>query len=144
MLRTFMRVCVLSSLTVLPACAPMENVPTENTNDNVAEPAPEFFEFEDPETGFKTTDLLDSEGEIVRFNLEGDTLIFAADGTTLTGWSVHGLFFDAAEIFLARFGIVDGVQHAYFTETVPATICDIEVQDGVIFIFPTEATVPQS
>ena len=127
------------------ACIPMQNTPTGNANDNSAEePTSPFAVFEDPQTGFKTTDLYDADGQIVRFNAAGDTLIFAADGATMDGWSVHDIFFDANEVFQARFGTDNGVQRAYFTESGPATICNVESQDGVIFIFPTEQTVPQT
>jgi hypothetical protein len=36
----------------------------------------------------------------------------------------------------------DGERRAYFTETGPATICDIEVVNGVLTILPTNVPVP--
>ena len=44
--------------------------------------------------------------------------------------------------FQVRFGTENGVQQAYFTETIPATICDYRV-NGDFLIFPTTQTVPQ-
>lgn len=142
---------IVGCLLIALGCVPTTNVPTNGDMDDASGGdahddvvAPMFAVFEDPQTGFKTSDLYDSDGEIVRFNLAGDTLIFAADGTEQTGWHVNGLYLDRNSAFLVRFGTEHGQPRAYFTETGPATICDIQVQDGVIFIFPTELTVPQT
>jgi hypothetical protein len=56
---------------------------------------------------------------------------------------VTGNFLGAAQFFQVRFGNVDGQRRAFFTETGPATICDIEPVGDSISISPTNTEVPQ-
>lgn len=98
--------------------------------------------FSDPDSDFSTTDVRDIHEEIVRFDTAGKTLIWAADGSAFGGWEVSGNFLGSLQQFQVRFGTKDGERRAYFTETVPATICDIFVENGRLRIVSTNVTVP--
>lgn len=98
--------------------------------------------FADPDSEFSTTDVRDVDEEIVHFNAVAKTLIWAADNIAFEGWEVSGNFLGAARQFQVRFGTKDGARPAYFTETGPATICQIFVEDGMLRIRPTDVTVP--
>jgi hypothetical protein len=111
----------------------------DNENDNLAE-------FTDPDdSSFKTADVLDVDGEIVNFDTETNAIISAEDGTAYQAgtWVVNGNLL-AGGGFQVRFGTDGGVKKAYFTETGPATICDIEVLGGTVLISPTAVQVPQN
>jgi len=101
--------------------------------------------FTDPDSAFSTMDVLDIDDQIVRFDTQAKTVVWVEDGSNIDGWQVDGnlLGQGTAGAFQVRFGIVNGVQHAYFTETGSATICDIEVVGGILSIFATQTTVPQ-
>ncbi len=101
--------------------------------------------FTDPDSEFSTMDVLDIDNQIVRFDAQAKTLIWAEDGSRFEDWEVEGnlLGRGVAGAFQVRFGMVDGVQQAYFTEAGPATICDIEVVDGNFSIAATDTLVPQ-
>ena len=100
--------------------------------------------FRDPDTGFSTTDVRDVEEEIVQFDTSTNSIIWAADGTAYQEglWAVNDVFL-AGGGFQVRFGTKEGERRAYFTETVPATICQIEPANGFLSISPTNVTVPQ-
>jgi hypothetical protein len=110
-----------------------------NENDNLAD-------FTDPDdTAFRTSDVFDVDGDIVRFNTETDAIVWAEDGTEYQpgSWTVNGNFL-AGGGFQVRFGTEGGVKKAYFTETGPATICQIQILGASIIISPTNVTVPQN
>lgn len=98
--------------------------------------------FTDPDSDFSTSDVRDVDDEIVRFDATAKTLIWAADGSTFEDWEVNGNFLGASQAFQVRFGTVDGERRAYFTESGPATICDIRVDDGMLSISATSVLVP--
>ncbi len=100
--------------------------------------------FSDPDSNFSTTDVRDVEDEIMRFDINGTTLIWTADDSTHTGWSVSGNFLNTSQSFQVRFGSVNGEQRAYFTETGPATICNLTVTNGVLGISATNTPVPNN
>lgn len=103
----------------------------------------DYSVFEDPESEFATSDVRDVDEETVRFDPAAGSLIWAADGTAFGGWVIDGNFLGSTGQFQVRFGTKDGERRAYFTETGPATICDIEVTDGDLQISPTSVMVPQ-
>jgi hypothetical protein len=88
-------------------------------------------------------DVRDVHRQIVRFDSAG-MLIWVADGSRFPGYPVSGNFITSGQQFQVRFGIEDGERRAYFTETGPRTICDIEVRSGQLSITPTSQTVPGS
>ena len=101
--------------------------------------------FVDTATGFSTSDVRDVQEQIVRFDIANNTLIWAADGRSFTGYPViDSVFIRADKHFQVRFGTKDGQRRAYFTETATATICDIEVINGQLVISPTSVAVPGS
>ena len=91
-----------------------------------------------------TSDVRDSEEEIVRFDVANNALIWASDGRSFSGYPVNGLFIRADRFFQVRFGTKDGERRAYFTEAVATTICDVEIVNGQLVITPTSLTVPGS
>lgn len=99
--------------------------------------------FMDPDSDFETTDVFDVDGDIVQHDDLNGELIWKADGTREAGWPSQENFLGTTGAFLVRFGTVDGERRAFFTETGPATICDIRLNNGNIQIFPTNVTVPQ-
>lgn len=108
-------------------------------------PAPvQLAVFSDPASSFMTSDVRDSEEEIVRFDVANNALIWASDGRSFSGYPVNGLFIRADRFFQVRFGTKDGERRAYFTEAVATTICDVEIVNGQLVITPTSLTVPGS
>ena len=98
--------------------------------------------FQDPDSDFSTTDVMDVDGEIVQLDGTREELIWVADGTTASGWDINGnLLRDG--FFTVAFGTENGQRGAYFTETATATICDIRVDNGNILISQTTVLVPQ-
>lgn len=116
---------------------------SDNTNDNSA--GAKLVVFADPDSDFTTTDVRDVQDEIVQFDEDTLAIIWKATGASFQGggWAANGNFLGAAGSFQVRFGTVNGERRAYFTETVPATICDIQVSGATLSIFPTSVTVPQ-
>ena len=100
--------------------------------------------FSDANSNFSTMDVRDIDEQIVRFDTTAKTLIWVADGSTFVGWEVSGNFLGSLQQFQVRFGTVSGERRAYFTETGPATICDISVDNGSLRIVATDVTVPNN
>lgn len=140
---------VLAMVWLSISCVPGNPVPDGNTeNDNVGNDTPpansRLALFDDPETDFATMDVYDVDDEIVNFDLEAMSIIWAEDQSTFDEglWDVDGnLLLNG--FFQVRFGNKDGRRRAFFTETDTATICDLQVQEGELFIFPTSEPVPQ-
>ena len=100
--------------------------------------------FTDPATGFSTSDVRDSQEQIVRFNT-ADELIWTADGRRFPGYRATGNFVRWDSNFEVVFVIKGGEQRAYFTvhghgAADPNRLCDVEVVGGQLVI--TETNVP--
>lgn len=130
-----------------------DNVPT-NHNDNVIDEndnttpdndnaAMDVVVFEDPESSFKTSDVRDIDGQIVRFDTVAEQMIWTEDDSRFEGWDIAGSKLQRG-FFCILFGSEGGVQHAYFTETSTQTICNIVVTNGSLSIFSTSEKVPQN
>jgi hypothetical protein len=118
---------------------------TPSTTTPAPTPAPvQLAMFVDPGSTFSTTDVRDSQEQIVRLDTANNALIWAADGRSFPGYPVSGNFMRSDRSFQVRFGTKDGERRAYFTETVATTICDIEVIGGQLVITPTVLRVPGS
>ena len=102
-------------------------------------PTPVIAEFSDPASTFKTRDVRDVDDQIVQFDTANNALIWAVDGRSFSGYPINGNFIGG---FQVRFGAKNGECRAYFTETGPATICDINVVNGQLVILPTSVRVP--
>jgi hypothetical protein len=100
--------------------------------------------FSDPASSFTTSDVRDVQEQIVRFDVTSNSLIWAADSRSFSGYPVNGLFIRSDRFFQVRFGTKDGERRAYFTEAVATTICDIEIVGGQLVITATNVTVPGS
>jgi hypothetical protein len=134
---------VVMLMVAITACSDSPSTPTPPPP--VTQPPPvQLAVFTDSATGFSTSDVRDVEGEIVRFNRANNSLIWAADGRSFPGYPVDGNFLNSGKTFQVRFGTEGGEPRAYFTETVPATICDIEIVGGSLLISPTNVTVPKT
>jgi hypothetical protein len=123
--------------------------------------------FNEPATGFSTSDLYDAHDRIVQFTKSGD-LVWMADGTHLPGFSLRP---DSASwppptylilsptpttdgcegppcvfSFSVRFGARDGVRRAYLTIDYdlynPGTLVDVEVVNGELVVTRTSAYAP--
>lgn len=102
-----------------------------------------FAVFADPDSDFTTTEVRDNDGEEMRFDTTTDRLIWLADDSEHSGWTVSGNDL-LGGAFRVRFGTEGGVPHAYFTETGPATVCNLFVTNGVLRVFSTSNPVPQN
>ena len=102
-----------------------------------------FVAFQDPGSSFSTMDVRDVDGEIVRFDTTRGQLFWVPASLAFDGWTLSGNQLQDG-FFTVRFGTENGAQRAYFTETDPATICDIVVQDGMLTILATNVAVPQT
>jgi hypothetical protein len=124
-----------------------DNVTDDNKNDNTTpdndNTAMDVVVFEDPETSFKTSDVRDIDGQIVRFDAAAEQMIWTEDDSRFEGWDIAGNKLQRG-FFCILFGSEDGVQHAYFTETSTQTICNIVVTNGSLSIFSTSEKVPQN
>jgi hypothetical protein len=129
-------VLVLFALGLLGCSSGSDDVLSFDPNDAV------FTSFSDPNSGFSTTDILDVDNEVVRLDAAAQVLVFK--GQAFTGWPVSGNQFGPNNEFQVRFGTVGGTPHAFFTETGPATICDVETLNEELSISPTAMTVPQT
>lgn len=114
----------------------------ENGNDNTGEE--EFAVFTDPETGFTTTVVYDSNRDTAQFRVTDDSVVFQ-DGMAydIGEWEVNGNILDAEQFFQVRFGTEDGERRAFFTETeMPDVVCDFFVEDGDFQMVPSTHPVP--
>lgn len=134
---------LLALIQGLAGCGGSGSPPTTPTP-----PAPpaqvQLVVFTDTGSTFSTTDVRDVHDQIVRFDMTSNSLIWAADGRSFTGYPVSGNFMRADKSFQVRFGTKDGERRAYFTETVATTICDIEIVNGQLVVSPTSVNVPGS
>jgi hypothetical protein len=114
---------------------------TDNTNDNSS--TANLAVFVDPDSNFSTSDVHDSNDDIVQFDAVAKTIIWAADDTAFDAgsWDVNGVLLQGGR-FTVVFGTKNGDPRAYFTETASATICDVAVQGGQVSITGTLLTVP--
>ena len=102
----------------------------------------DFVVFQDPDSDFETSDVMDVDTEIVRFDGIQGAIIWAEDGTTEVGWDINGNLLQGG-FFTVAFGTKNGQRGAYFTETADATICNIRLDNGSILISATNTPVPQ-
>lgn len=118
---------------------------TDNMNDNTGGAKLVVFSDDAPGSTFLTTDVRDVEDEIVQFDEDTRAIVWKATGESFQvgSWTTNGNFLGTFGSFQVRFGTVNGERRAYFTETGPATICDIEVSGSFLSIFATSVTVPQ-
>ncbi len=136
---------VVMLMVAMPACSDSPSTPTPpHAHDpRPRRPLPvQLAEFVDPATGLSTSDVRDVQGQIVRFDRANNALIWAADGRSFPGYPVDGDFVDSDRFFQVRFGTEAGERRAYFTETVNATICDIEIVGSALVITATSVPVP--
>jgi hypothetical protein len=99
--------------------------------------------FTDQASAFSTSDVRDSQEQIVRFNTAGE-LIWTADDRRFPGYRVTGNFImdgNYEVVFVTK----SGERRAYFTlhghgPTDPNRVCDIEVIGGRVVI--TETNLP--
>ena len=103
-----------------------------------------FARFVDAASGFETTDVVDVDDEMIRFDTQTLAIVYAATGRSYQegSWTVSGDFVGGSN-FQIRFGVENGVRKAFFTEAGPATICDFRVTGSTFLIFPTSELVPQ-
>lgn len=133
------RALALATLLVgVGACSDDDNSPT-------APPPPTLTlaSFMDPVSNFSTNDVRDSEGDIVRFTVDG-RLVWPPTMATFGGYPVAGNLIGSTQGFEIRFGTEGGQRRAYFTERGPGTICDIDLINGMINVSPTSQTVPNT
>jgi hypothetical protein len=107
----------------------------------LAAPQVQLAVFTDPDSSFMTSDIRDVQDQIVQFDITSNSLIWTADGRSFPGYPVSGNFVREDKKFQILFA-KDGERRAYFTETATGTICDIEVTNGQLAIFPTNVKVP--
>jgi len=101
--------------------------------------------FADPSSSFSTADVLDAQEQILQFDTASNSLIWKATGQSFAGFPVlDSVFIRGDKFFQVRFGTKNGTSHAYFTEAVRGTICDVEVSGGTVLINPTDIPVPHS
>ncbi|MEK6798142.1 MAG: hypothetical protein AABZ12_04190 [Planctomycetota bacterium] len=105
-----------------------------------------FAVFTDPDDPtFSTMDVHDVDEQVVRFDTQTGSIVWVETDASLEpgSWVVDGNFIGAAKGFQVRFGTKAGVPTAYFTETGPATICDIEAVGDALSVTGTLTPVPQ-
>ncbi len=118
------------------------------TTDSTALPPPPapgdtFAVFSDPNSDFQTTDVRDTDNEVVRFDTTENALVWTPSDLLFDGWVVDGNFLDPGRQYQVRFGTVNGETRAYFTETGRGTICELSVVNNELFIAPTDLLPPR-
>jgi hypothetical protein len=98
-------------------------------------------------SGFMTDAVFDADREIVHFDVNGGTMLDAATGESVSGWTIDGAELDwvgSNVPFQVRFGSEDGQRRAYFTERrEPGTICNLRFPGGgSLFISATSQLPP--
>jgi hypothetical protein len=85
--------------------------------------------FVDAETGLGTVDVHDVDRQVVRFDANSRSMLWAASGDAVGGWVTDGnaLSWSRGGAFRVRFGTEAGERRAYFTEAGPGTICNLEI-----------------
>ena len=110
-----------------------------NGNDNTDD---EFAVFTDPETGFTTTVVYDSNRDTAQFRVSDDSIVIDGIGYQPGSWEVNGNFLDAAQSMEAQFGTEVGVRRAFFTLTGEDTVCDFFIEDGQFVMTPSNEPIP--
>ena len=118
------------------------------TTDSTPPPPPPassdtFAVFTDPDSGFQTSDVRDSDNEFVRFDTTESALLWVRDDLLFDGWVVDGDFLDPNRLYRVRFGTVNGEPRAYFTETARGTLCELSVVNNELLIAPTDLLPPR-
>jgi hypothetical protein len=107
-----------------------------------------FASFVDPVTGQALQDVRDADREIVRFELQSQSMIWAATGNPVGGWITNGndlRWERSGGAFRVRFGSEAGERRAYFTEADRGTICNLSISaPEQLSISPTSETPPGS
>ena len=142
---------LVALIAALPACG-SDSPPTRpsatappTVSPPPSPPAPvQLAVFSDPASDFMTSDVRDSDEQVVRFDVANNALIWGADGRSFSGFPVNGLFVREDRFFQIRFGTKDGERRAYFTEAVATTICNVEIVNGQVLITATSMHVPGS
>ncbi len=98
--------------------------------------------FTDQASGFQTSDVYDSDNELVRFESSQNALWWVPTNLLFDGWVVQGSFLDTGRLYQVRFGMVGGTPRAYFTESGRGTLCDLSVVNNVLQIAPTDLLPP--
>lgn len=145
-MRRFTAVVLLVLAQALAGCGGSGSAPTAPTppTPTPTPPQVQLAVFSDPASSFSTSDVRDVGDQIVRFDTTGNSLIWAADGRSFSGFPVSGNLLRADRFFQVRFGTKGGERRAYFTEAEATTLCDIEIAGGQLMITPTTVHVPGS
>jgi hypothetical protein len=116
------------------------------TSDPSPGEVPRFVRFIDPTSGCVTDRVHDADRELVFFDAGLGALVSLDSGNTVSGWTVNeaDLAWSRSGVrFRVRFGTEDGERRAYFTETGPGTICNLNVAGpDTLFISATSQTPP--
>lgn len=113
---------------------------------NPGQQAGTFIAFVDPMTGQGLQEVRDADREIVRFDGPSQSMIWAASGNAVGGWSSTGndlRWLRSGVAFRVRFGSEGGERRAYFTEADRGTLCDLSISaPEQLSIRPTSETPP--
>jgi hypothetical protein len=113
--------------------------------------------FRDAASAFETSDLHDSEDEVIQLSTAGE-LVFPATNTRLPGFrpfrsleeGILGIVTICSQgcAFVVRFGIKDGERRAYLTVDYghenPGTLVDVEVANAALVVTQTDLYPPGS
>jgi len=105
----------------------------------------ELTVFQDPDSSFSTTELLDVDGEVISFTTDGrivwvETSMAWANSRNAE-WTTDGNTLRSDEYFTVAYGLVDGEFGGWITRASTDTVCDFDAEGDELFIDPTEETV---
>ena len=130
---------------------PLSGMTSQSSDGEEAEataPHSDLATFVDPDTGLSTRDVRDADREIVHFDVQTQSMIWAASGDPVGGWVTQGnelRWQRTGGAFRVRFGSEGGEPRAYFTEPGPGTICNLSITaPEQLSISPTSETPPRS
>jgi len=142
----------------LAGCERSYSPPTAPSSSPLASPTEVgLVTFRDAASAFETSDLRDSEDEIMQLSLAGE-LVFPATNTRLRGFrpvrdleqGIVGIVNICGQgcAFVVRFGIKDGERRAYLTVDYghdnPGTLVDVEVANAALVVTQTDLYPPGS
>ena len=137
-------VVVLALASSFAACggASTPSMPTPvAAPDRAPPPVVGLVTFFDPGSGISTTDVRDSDDQVVRFNTAGE-LIWVADDTRFPGFPIHMPFIMDDYSYRVVFGTKDGERRPYFAAHGEDVMYDIESVNGRLTITATSLPVP--
>ncbi|MFT5430630.1 MAG: hypothetical protein ACI9OJ_001306 [Myxococcota bacterium] len=102
------------------------------------------FVFVDEATGFSTCNIVDLDGQGMRFFRETSEMLWVESDEKFDRFPIaQGYIIGELGLYQVRFGRFEGKQWAWLTGAQDGLICDVERTSTLVAFQPTEVSVPQ-